>query len=191
MKTSTDLNRSDEQLIKEYIRGDSASLGILYIRYYTKVYHKCLSFTQNQDDAFDLSQDVLMKAFSNIESFKGSSKFSTWLYSITQNHCISQSSKSKKECCLDANTSYYLVSDNMDEDEILSRSHREDIEMKIDDYLIRLPENDRKMLELKYRYDYSIKDLQKEFNVTASAVKMRLQRARQKLESIIEKNAAA
>ena len=61
MKTSGKVNPGDEQLIKNYLNGDNNSLGILYDRYYSRVYHKCLSFSRNQDDAFDLAQDVLLR----------------------------------------------------------------------------------------------------------------------------------
>jgi RNA polymerase sigma-70 factor (ECF subfamily) len=191
MKADPKINLSDEQLVKEYLKGDNNSLGILYDRYYSKVYHKCLSFSRNPDDAFDLAQDVLMKAFSNIRSFRGSSKFSTWLYSITTNHCISKAAKSKNECCLTAGSGYHIISDDIDDEEFEARHSREQMEVKMDEYLMLLPENDRKMLDLKYRGDYSVKDLQREFKLSASAVKMRLLRARHKMEQIITENTAA
>jgi RNA polymerase sigma-70 factor (ECF subfamily) len=191
MKTAERINRNDEQLVREYLNGDNDSLGILYNRYYSKVYHKCLSFSGNQDDAFDLAQDVLMKAFSNIESFKGSSKFSTWLFSITTNHCISAVSKSRIERSLDEGTDNHIIADDTDVDELILRKHREETEIKLDEYLMQLPETDRKMLTLKYYLNYSIKDLQKEFNLSASAVKMRLLRARNKIGQIIIDDRAA
>ena len=185
MKTNVKFDPSDEMLITEYLNGDNNSLGILYTRYYSKVYYKCLSFSKNQDAAFDMAQDILMKAFSNIESFKGSSRFSTWLFSITSNHCISNASKSKIECRLDESLNYNFITDDIEKEELDARQNREDMELKIDDFLIRLPENDGIMLDLKYRQDYSVKDLQRKFKLSASAVKMRLLRARKKMEQMI------
>ena len=180
------VNLKDEQLVKNHLQGGNTSLGILYNRYYTKVYHKCLAFTRNHDDAFDLAQDVLMKAFSNIESFKGSSKFSTWLFSITQNHCITQAGKLKKECCIYASAACKLTAEHFDEDDLEARSNREEIESKLDEFLNQLPDYDRRMLELKYRKNYSVKDLQNEFHLSSSAVKMRLLRARKKMLHLID-----
>jgi RNA polymerase sigma factor (sigma-70 family) len=191
MKTTAKFNLSDEQLIREYLRGDNNSLGILYDRYYHKVYYKCLSFSRNPDTAFDLAQDVLMKAFSKMKSFKGSSKFSTWLFAITSNHCISQTTKSKKECPLGSGHDYNIIADDIDEDALEARKRREEIELKIDGYLTQLNENDRKMLDLKYRLDYSIKDLQRELKLSSSAVKMRLLRARNRIGQIISEDRAA
>jgi len=191
MKTAEKINLTDEQLVKEYLKGDNNSLGPLYNRYYSKVYHKCLSFSRNPDDAFDLAQDVLMKAFSNIESFKGSSKFSTWLFSITSNHCISMAARSKNECSLNSGSDCNIIADVINEEEFEARKNREDMELKMDEYLTQLPENDRKMLEHKYRLRYSISDLQGEFKLSASAVKMRLLRARNKMKQIITDDRAA
>ena len=191
MKTASDRYLKDEQLVSNYLNGDNNSLGILYNRYYSKVYHKCLSFTHDQDDAYDTAQDVLMKAFSNVESFKGTSKFSTWLFSITSNHCISQAAKSKKECRMDAHSAYTLIADDFDDEEYDARYRREEMEINIGEYLMQLPATDRKILMLKYLQNYSVKDLQKELGLSISAVKMRLLRARRKIEQIINDQKAA
>ena len=61
---------SDEQLIGRFLKGDNHSVGILYGRYYPKVYAKCYSFSRNGDDAFDMAQEVLLKTICNIESFE-------------------------------------------------------------------------------------------------------------------------
>jgi RNA polymerase sigma-70 factor (ECF subfamily) len=182
---------SDELLVKKHLRGDNESLGILYSRYYPKVYYKCLSFTRNQDDAFDMAQDVLVKTFCNIRSFRGTSKFSTWLFSITQNHCISQVSKRQDMCGLDDIRPEHFMTEDMDDEAYEERYLREDLEDRMYEYLDRLPYSDKHLLELKYRHGYSVKDLQKEFNLSMSAVKMRLLRARQKIENMILHGKAA
>ena len=63
--------------------------------------------------------------------------------------------------------------------------------MQLNYYIDLLPEMDKQMLELKYFHKYSISDLQKEFNLSNSAVKMRLLRARQRIEQIINARTAA
>jgi RNA polymerase sigma-70 factor (ECF subfamily) len=47
----------------------------------------CYRFTGSQDQAADLAQEIFLKAYTNLASFNGRAKFSTWLYSITMNHC--------------------------------------------------------------------------------------------------------
>ena len=182
MKTKAFVGISDEQLIQDYLKGNNNSLGILYNRYYSKVYRKCLSFTKNADDAFDLTQDILMKAFSKVASFKGNSKFSTWLYAIAHNYCITASSKVKNYHFEDVAMEQNIRDDSPDSDEMEQRKEYEEKELKLRDVLAEVPELDRSLLNLKYNQNYSVRDLQTEYNLSASAVKMRLMRARQKVE---------
>ncbi len=183
MKTLTLSQISDEQLIRDYIGGDNNAVGILYNRYYKKVYHKCLSFTKDQEDAFDFTQDVLLKAFGKINTFKGDAKFSTWLFSITHNHCVTQMT-SKKRLLFDDNYTQYEIED--EEYDLEERELRENLELEIDNYLNELSEADKSLLDFKYRQKLSISDLQKQLNLSASAVKMRLLRARKKIEQIYQ-----
>jgi RNA polymerase sigma factor (sigma-70 family) len=191
MKTTGVNTSSDEILIRTFRQGNPHSLGALYTRYYSKVYHTCFSFTRNQDDAFDLAQDVMLKAFSNLESFEGDSSFSTWLFSITRNYCISQTAKRKRFYYEDVQLVHNVPVDHLDPEEMESRKKKEQLETELCNYLDFLPAGDKRLLELKYFHNYSIKDLQREFKLSASAVKMRLLRARQRMEQILEVGIAA
>ena len=83
---------SDEELVKSYRtvadpqRGEF--LNQLFARHRTRVAAWCFRMTGDVDSATDLAQDVFLKAFRNLESFRGQSKFTTWLYSIARNHCM-------------------------------------------------------------------------------------------------------
>lgn len=183
MEATVDFSVTDEQLVNEYKNGDNNCLGKLYERYYRKVYHKCLSFTKNPDEANDIAQDVLMKAFANMNSFKGKSRFATWLYAITKNHCIAFSRERKNIHFENIIYNENLAEETVDLDE---RELYEQRELIIDNMLKYIRETERNILLLKYQQNYSIKDLQKELNLSASAVKMRLQRARQKVQKLYE-----
>ena len=63
-------------------------LNELFSRYHTKVAAWCYRSTGDRETAADLAQDVFLRAYRNIETWRGQSKFSTWLYTITRNHCI-------------------------------------------------------------------------------------------------------
>ncbi len=60
----------------------------LFSRHHRKVAAWCLRFTGDRESAADLAQDVFLKAYTALGSFEGKSKFSTWLYTITRNHCF-------------------------------------------------------------------------------------------------------
>jgi len=176
---------TDEQLIGESLNGNSTCVGILYSRYYSKVYSRCISFTRNNEDAFDMTQDILLKAICNAGSFEGKSKFSTWLYSITNNYCISQTAKRCKNHYEDINTAQHIAEEATDNEEFEERVRWESIESNLDELLMSLPEDERRMLQLRYHKNYSVKELQGEFDLSASAIKMRLLRARSKMGQIL------
>jgi RNA polymerase sigma-70 factor (ECF subfamily) len=84
---------SDEALIAKYRDEADKQLAEqcvneLFRRHHTKVARWCLSFAPDRDSALDLAQEICAKAYKNLPYFKGQSKFSTWLFSISRNHCL-------------------------------------------------------------------------------------------------------
>jgi RNA polymerase sigma-70 factor (ECF subfamily) len=84
---------SDEELIARYHAESGKSLAEQYLnelfrRHHMKVARWCFSVTGDRESAADLAQEICVKAYKNLPNFKGQSKFSTWLYSITRNHCL-------------------------------------------------------------------------------------------------------
>ena len=88
----------DELLLAAYREAgpDSrrAAADRLFSRYYERVGLWCLRFTGDREAAADLAQDVFLKAYRHLDSFQGTSRFSTWLYSIARNESINRSKRS-------------------------------------------------------------------------------------------------
>jgi RNA polymerase sigma-70 factor, ECF subfamily len=88
----------DEELIDEARKSSDASvrreiLGGLFQRHHSKVILWCYRFSGNRDSAADLAQEIFVKAYVNLDSFQQNSKFSTWLYTVTMNHCRDNADK--------------------------------------------------------------------------------------------------
>ena len=82
---------TDEELISQF-RVQGCQLGdkrieILFQRHYPRVALWCLRFTGNKEATADLSQEIFLSVHKHLDSFRGAAKFSTWLYTITRNHC--------------------------------------------------------------------------------------------------------
>lgn len=77
---------ADESLRREY-------LDQLFSRYHTRVGLWCLRITGDRNAAADLAQEILVKAYQALGLFRGDAKFSTWLYSITRNHCLNDAQR--------------------------------------------------------------------------------------------------
>jgi RNA polymerase sigma-70 factor (ECF subfamily) len=93
-----DADRNEDlALIRQYLAGDMRAFDALMIRHERQVYRACYRFVNNREDAMDLAQEVFIKAFENLASFRWESSFKTWIYRIAINHCINHVKKHARE----------------------------------------------------------------------------------------------
>jgi RNA polymerase sigma-70 factor (ECF subfamily) len=95
LSPAMDLDRlSDEELIERARReagaGADACLAVLYRRYYPKVAAWCLRIGGDRQEAADLAQEVFLRVHQRLGSFRGESRFSTWLYTVTRSVAINR-----------------------------------------------------------------------------------------------------
>ncbi len=172
---------TDEELIECYKDSQRGHyFDSLYDRYASKVFAKCISLLKERALAEDATQEIFMKILLNISKFKGTAKFSTWLYSITYNYCIDYIRKQKKRRVVSDETS---VADEMIEEV----SDKELLEIKIERLEIimeRAEAKDRAILMMKYMDNMSIKEMAETLNRSESAIKMSILRAKHRLKKI-------
>ncbi|HLF34034.1 MAG TPA: sigma-70 family RNA polymerase sigma factor, partial [Cyclobacteriaceae bacterium] len=89
---------SDSQFVGLLRRGDEQAFRQLVEEYQDKVYNTCLGFVRNEEEADDLAQEVFVEVFSSVQSFRGDSKLSTWIYriAVTKSLELIRSKKRKK-----------------------------------------------------------------------------------------------
>ena len=172
----------DKALVELIVRSqDPLLFKILYERYVLMVFDKCLSFSKNSQEAEDICQDIFLKLLIKIDSFKGDSKFSTWLYSFTYNHCVNYYHRNKFK-------KYEKNAANIEQmsDEVIEQASDEDCGQlhefeKLNVAMELISNEDKQILISKYQDFKSIKDLMELHNAGESAIKMRLKRAKEKL----------
>lgn len=132
--------------------------------------------TKDSDQAHDFTQDIFMRAFSRLDRFEQRSTFSTWLYSISYNYCIDQLQLAKRRptVALLDNTDYGLTDA---EDTVRYESRMQYLSGVLDT----LPPEEVQLLRLKYEDGLDIVTIARQFNLSQSAVKMRLKRSRDKI----------
>lgn len=86
---------TDEELVERCQAAEGSAskepfLSALFDRHHTKVASWCHYITGDVNSSVDLAQEIFVKAFQGINSFRRGSKFTTWLYSITRNHCLDE-----------------------------------------------------------------------------------------------------
>ena len=180
---NTVVSYSDEELIQKITKSNDTHLfGILYDRYAFVVYNKCLGFIGSKEEAQDLAHDIFVKLFVKLKTFKGDSKFSTWLYAFTYNHCVNHLQREIK-----GKKNTYSIDEEKMEDTLDEVSDETIFEMKAEKLnqslqLITPPE--RAILLMKYQDELSIKEISTVYLIGESAVKMRLNRAKNNLIEI-------
>ncbi|MFN7119328.1 MAG: RNA polymerase sigma factor [Saprospiraceae bacterium] len=183
MKTGCHNGMRDFEVISSYLKTQaSMCFSLLYQRYASKIYAKCLTILKDEMLAEDATQEIFMKIFLNLSKFEDKAKFSTWIYSIAYNYCIDYLRRKQKsdifsEDIEKAPDVQYEVSD-----EALIEMETQQLKRVLE----ALPAGDRALLLMKYQDDLSIKEIADVLKKTESAVKMKLKRAKEKAQQIKE-----
>jgi len=79
---------NQEEFIENLRSGNQAAFSLLIDDYQQKVFHTCISYVPNKEDAEDIAQEVFLEVYKSIGKFKENSKLSTWIYKICTNKCL-------------------------------------------------------------------------------------------------------
>ena len=82
--------------IERVLAGDESAYEPLVTENQTKVYRLALRILKNEADAEDAAQEAFLKAYTSLADFRGDSRFSVWLYRLTNNICIDMLRKNKR-----------------------------------------------------------------------------------------------
>ena len=170
---------------------ESEAFECLVMRYQDRVYGKALTMIRNRDEAADLTQDVFVKVFHALPSFRQDASFSTWLYTITANTCLNHLEKMQRrpwwgmavntdEVCVDAQQSEELFS--MAGQTVEQTELGEMIEQTMD----MVSDTSRETICLRYFEGLDYQSMANRLGISLSALKMRLKRARAEFMRIFE-----
>ena len=175
-------NISDEQLLIFLKEGNHRYFSIFTQRYEKYILIKCKGYVKNAAIAADLCQEILIKVFLQVPKFRQEAKLSTWLFTIIHNTCIDHLRKNKKNL-RDIITEKLIneVADIVDSEEELPLEKTVEV---LDNLLEEITPDEKLILLMKYKEKYHIKDITLSLGLSESAVKMRLQRAKLKLNKL-------
>jgi RNA polymerase sigma-70 factor, ECF subfamily len=97
IKMAEDSNNFDLNLVAGIAKGDESAFEQLVKKYQHSVLNTIHRYVGNYSEADDIAQDVFVKVWQKIKSFKGKAKFSTWLYRIVVNQCLDYRRKNKRK----------------------------------------------------------------------------------------------
>ena len=175
--------KSDIDLINETVSGDLQSYDTLMIRYQEFVYTIAFNFGKTKENALDITQDVFLKVYKKLNTFKENSTFKTWIGKVAYNESVNWSKKNKK----------FLYQDDTDDkkNEIHIDYNPED-QMLVSENkalllrcLFELNTKYRLAVVLRYFENMSIKEIAVSLTCSEGVVKNMLFRSIQKLKTIL------
>ncbi|SHJ21431.1 RNA polymerase, sigma-24 subunit, RpoE [Geosporobacter subterraneus DSM 17957] len=187
----TDLER---QLIEKSQQGDIESFELLIKEYQKLAFNIAYRMLGNTEDAADATQDAMIKVYKSINSFKGNSSFSTWLYRIVTNTCLDELRKRKKDKTLsydrgietEEGTLEREIPDtrNIPEEAVERKEQLQDLVEAIN----RLPEQHKTVIVLRDIKGFSYEQIAEILDCSQGTIKSRISRARMALKENMQKN---
>lgn len=170
----------DQIYITQVLEGRTEAFSVLVDRYKDLAYTIALRVARNTEDAEEIAQDGFLKAYNQLHTFKGSAKFSTWLYAIVYRTAISKMRKKKLDV-VDVDDYVFEQQGSVTEAPQLEELTAEERKRYISQALKRLPELDALLISLYYIHERSIDEIQEITRLTESNVKVKLHRGRKQL----------
>ena len=174
----------DLYYIEAVRKGDVSAFSFLVERYQSMVYSLALKLLKNAEDAEEMAQDTFIKAFQKLNMYEGKSKFSTWLYSITYNGCISELRKRRIQFS-SLDDQRFSDHDEMKMHDYFSETKKEDQERYLNLALSKLPEDDQVLVTLYYYESQSMDEISIITELTVSNIKVKIHRARKRMYEIL------
>lgn len=173
--------QSDYELAQAVSRGATSCLGDLYERYNQMVYGLCLRMTGDMSEAEDLTQDVFIQLLHKVGTYRGESRFSTWLYRLTVNQVLMhfRNTIRRRECpCLLDDLAGTRIVRHSFSHQIMDR-------ITIDTALEKLPFGSRAVF-VKFDVEgYNHQEIADLFGFSTGNSKSQLHKARRKLRKLL------
>ena len=183
------ISLDEQKLIALAQQGDQSAFEQLLDRYQKPVYHQALRLVGNPEDAADVTQEVFLKVWKHLPSFRGESSFATWLYKLTDNTALDLIRREKKR----------RGDSSLDDEEnpVLSpvdpaptpqqTVERQELQQAVAEGLRQLSEEHRRILVMREINGLSYEEIGEILGLSPGTVKSRLARARISLAKFLQK----
>jgi RNA polymerase sigma-70 factor (ECF subfamily) len=174
----------EAKIIENLKSGDEFIYKYVYDQYSRMVYSVCFRMTGNNEDAEEVTQDVFIKVFNSINSFRADSKLSTWIYQITVNTSLNRLRRKKAMNFLSLNFwddekgEKEMAADNMTPRDEIEKS---EIQKIVQDAINMLPSKQKTAIVLSRYEELPYKEIAKIMGVSLSSVESLLFRAKENL----------
>src|SRR3989442_2466223 len=163
----------DREVIERVVEGDSEAFNILIRRWERPIYNFIVRMIGDRDEAMDLSQDCFLKAYRELRTLKDRDRFSSWLYRIAHNACLSQIRKNHGKTWVELDP------------ELGAAESRPETRLAVEKALGQLPPDQREAVVLKVFQSLKFEEIAAIQDAPISTVKSRLYMGFEKLRAIL------
>ncbi|MDR1748201.1 MAG: sigma-70 family RNA polymerase sigma factor [Spirochaetaceae bacterium] len=168
----------DSILIRSVCSGDIQAFSVLIGRYRKRVTALGMSFFRNTADAEDFVQDVFIKVYTSLKTFRGEAKFSTWLMRIAYNTAVNSIKRRREYLSLSDETEIIDTGEGPE-----AQHMRQAIQETIREAIQELPEQYNVCLDMYFYYDMSYKEISEVIHLPVNTIKSHVFRAKKILRS--------
>jgi RNA polymerase sigma-70 factor (ECF subfamily) len=175
------LNIITERILLSRIKNKDRKAAVMLIdKHYKLVYYFLFKLCKQHEIAQDLTQETFIKVWDKIDSFNGSSRFSTWLYRVSYNVFVDYKRLKKLEMVTIEDSELEFIPERFDAtDNISSRLQYESIRKNVE----KLSEKNKEVILLHYEEDLSYNEISEIINIPIGTVKSRINSALSELRS--------
>ena len=175
-----------EQLIIEKIRNEETrnyGFNLLVREYQERVYWHVRKMVISHDDADDLVQEIFVKVWKNLNSFREDAKLYTWIYRIATNECLTFLKKKKRKYLIPIHDVSQELSEKLDEDVQISG---DEVQLKLQKALLKLQDKQRVVFNMKYFEEMKFTEIAEITGTSVGALKANYHHAVKKIEEFIK-----
>ncbi len=182
---------AERELIRRAKQGDQEAFAALVEENQTRVYNQAFRILDSREDADDIAQEVFIKAWTSLDTFREESSFSTWLYRMTANLCTdwirhrSRRRNAMPVCSLDDEDAHIPEPPDLTQDPQL-RLEQAETGRAIQRTLAQLPDHYREALMLRELQGMQYQEIADAMGIEVGTVKSRLARGRQQMIKLLK-----
>lgn len=178
----------DNEIISRVLQGEHSAYAELVNKYQGYVFTLTLRMINSREDAEEVAQDVFVKAYRSLADFRGESKFSTWLYTITNTTCITFLRKKKLDVHSLDNEKVFEVADSRDSGFRANMIEQKSRVEMVNEAISMLSPDDAEIITLFYKAEQNLEEISRILHLEPNTAKVRLHRARGRLKEKMEKH---
>ena len=161
------------------------AFGIIVQQYSEQLYWQVRRIVMNHDDADDVMQNAMLKAWNSIDSFRSDSKLSTWLYRIVINESLDFIRRQKKQAAVSTDNDMTGIANTLMADRYFDG---DEAQAKLQEAIARLPEVQRTVFNLRYYDEMKYSEISRILNTSEGALKASYHIAVKKISEYLQHN---